>query len=226
MLAPAMTTASPATSVAIWCDPACGWSQVSVAWLGRVAAQRDVEFCLRPYSLALRDEVRAAPKPTVNNRRVASLRTLRILEHLRHIEPSLVLPFWESVIAQDGPNPFGDLALALRYAGADKSLGSVADDPRLDDLIQRGMSSVDDLLGARATLPAIVLDDRVAFTGPLLRAVPEPEAALELWDAIATLAAVPGFYELSRPRPPHPAIAGLPPIPEPPVRQAISGVAR
>ena len=43
----------------------------------------------------------------------------------------------------------------------------------------------------------------------------QPSAVVPFWDAVVATARVPGFYGLSRPRPPHPQLPGLPPVPEP-----------
>lgn len=215
----------PSTSVMVWCDPACGWSQIGVTWLRRAAIARRLVVELQPYSLFLRD-ARGGGGRSPNGRRVASLRALRVLAHLTRAEPTRALPFWDAVVAQDGAHPFADIAGALRDIGEDDALAALADDPRLDRSIEVDMATLDELLGAPAVLPTLVIDGEVAFTGPLLRAAPDVDVAAELWDAIALLAEVPGFYELSRPRPAHPAIAGLPAVAEPPVRRRGSRASR
>jgi hypothetical protein len=100
---------------------------------------------------------------------------------------------------------------ALRTAGVDPAVAAQAGDPGRDDDIRRAMSGVAAVLpGSDPTtqkIPVLVLDSgagRVGFHGPLLDPVPAGAAALNLWDALEAVTAVPGVYELSRPRPrPH-----------------------
>jgi hypothetical protein len=40
--------------------------------------------------------------------------------------------------------------------------------------------------------------DGPAFFGPVISRVPSPDEAVELWDAVMTLAAWPGFSEIKR----------------------------
>lgn len=43
-----------------------------------------------------------------------------------------------------------------------------------------------------------VTDDGLAFFGPVISRVPSPDEAVELWDAVMTLARWPGFSEMKR----------------------------
>ena len=197
----------------VYVDPACGWCQVAVRWLQAVVALRPVEVHLLPYSLLLRDGADRPPEQVA--RPTASLPALRVMERLVAEAPALRLAYWDAVVAQDGWTPFADLAAAARTAGVRDAQGA-ADDERVDDALRRRMSFADSLIGGPAVLPLIALDGRVGFTGPLLRAAPAADDAASLWDAVLALARTEGFYELSRPRPPHPAIPELPPVPVPP----------
>lgn len=201
--------------VEVYADPACGWSQIAVRWLGTVGDVRQLEVSIRPYSLLLRDGD-DRPPPPLASRRSASLRALRIMAALSHDQPSLVGAFWEQVIAQDGPTPFGDLARALRQVGADPELERTGDDPDMDSSVQQSMAAANAILGPAPKLPVIVFNGSVGFTGPLLRAVPDPADAVRLWDALLVAAATPGFYAVSRPHPPHPHIPEFAPTAPPP----------
>jgi hypothetical protein len=85
-----------------------------------------------------------------------------------------------------------------------------ADDAAWDEPIRQAMAEAFAAGGVVGT-PAIVLDQDppVGFLGPVLAAPPTGAEALRLWDALVTLAAVPGVLELLRPRPPYPEVPGL-----------------
>jgi hypothetical protein len=202
--------------VEVYVDPACGWSQVVVRWLQDVAARREVQWRLLPYSLLLRDGSDGPPAAQVARRR-ASLRALRVLAALRDEESARGVAFWSAVIAQDGRVPFADLERAAAQAGVAATALNAADDAALDAAVMEHMTAADALAGRPAVLPLLVLGGRVAFTGPLLRDVPDSAGVTALWDGVLALAATKGFYELSRARPAHPALQGLPPVEVPPV---------
>jgi ketosteroid isomerase-like protein len=201
----------------LYVDPACGWSQVAVRWLEAVRCGRRIDLRLLPYSLLLRDGRDGYPPPVVA-RREAALRVLRVLAGLG-ADPDGGLAFWNAVVQQDGQTPFGDVAGAAALAGV-SGWTAAADDQAVDVELLKQMAAADALAGGAATLPMLVLADQVAFTGPLLREPLTVEAAVALWDSVVSAARTPGFYELSRRRPPHPAIAGLPEVPEPPTLPA------
>lgn len=204
--------------VEVFVDPACGWSQVTVGWLQEVAsADPTVEVQLAPFSLLLRDGVEGRPAAQLA-RRTASRRAVRVLARLGEAgDRAAAIAFWEAVVAQDGPVPFTDLPGAIAASGADPTAAAAADDETVDETIRRSMAQATELAGGGAVaLPALVLDGTVHFTGPLLRNAPRGDRALALFDAVVELARTPGFYELSRPRPSHPELPGLPPPPVPP----------
>lgn len=199
-------------------DPACGWSQVAVAWLREVeAAGGPVELELAPFSLLLRDGVENRP-PAQVARRTASLRAVRVLARIGEAgDRAAAVAFWDATVAQDGPVPFTDLRRAIEVAGADPAVAAAADDAAVDETILRWMARATEWAGGgQVVLPALILDSSVHFTGPLLRNVPRGDRAVALFDAVVELARTPGFYELSRARPSHPELPGLPPPPVPP----------
>ncbi len=55
-------------------------------------------------------------------------------------------------------------------------------------------------VGDDVGVPILVFDGGVGLCGPVMEPVPTGEEALELWDHVAALARMPGFYELKRSR--------------------------
>lgn len=203
----------------VYADPACLWSHVAVSWLQAAATRRCIRTRVRPLSLVLRDGEAAGPD-LLRRRRAASLGACRVLQRIEAVDPAAVGGVWDAVVAQDHGDGFGDLRAALAAAGADPALAAAAGDDRVDLELRRAMRRVEQLVGASPTVPTLVIDGAVAFAGPLLRSVPSPDEAATALDAVVALARTPGFYELSRPRPPHPAHRSLPPTSDPPALPA------
>jgi hypothetical protein len=178
-------------------DPACGWSQTAHRWLVAAARVRPFTFMLRPYSLLLRDGTDGIAEVRVQ-RRLASLRALRVIEAARWERPELVPCLWEQVVAQEGPAPFADLRGADVAAGGAPRWAAAADDAAIADAIRASMAGADAVLGPSPVLPALIIDGSCGFTGPLLSDALTPAAAGALWDAVVTLAATPGFKEVTR----------------------------
>lgn len=203
-------------AVVLYADPACAWSQAAKRWLTAVTDVRPVTMTLRPYSLLLRDSDDGMPEAKLM-RRQATLRALRVLEAVRQEHPDSVPAVWDRIVAQDGSAPFSDLERAVVEAAGDAASAAAADDERFDETIRASMADADLVAGHRVLPPALVIDGHVAFTGPLPRDSVDGPAAGRLWDAIVALAETPGFYELSRTRPEHPRVPGLPSTDQPPL---------
>lgn len=189
------------TVVHCFVDPACGWSAVASDWLRRVTDRSGVEVVWRPFSLWLRD----GPADSVEGQvRFAALRALRVMAALQQAQPGSVDGYYCAVAAQAvPPTPFRDLEGALASCGGDPALAAAADDDVLDDVLRATIAEAGELVGGRPTIPVLAIDGR-GFTGPLLDAPPADDDVLPLWDAVTAASRVPGFFELSRHRPPAP----------------------
>jgi hypothetical protein len=63
------------------------------------------------------------------------------------------------------------------------------------------MNAALELAGDDVGVPTIVYEGRTAFFGPVISPAPTGDAALRLWDSLATLATTTdGFFELKRTR--------------------------
>ncbi|WP_369829329.1 hypothetical protein [Mycobacterium sp. 852002-51971_SCH5477799-a] len=69
----------------------------------------------------------------------------------------------------------------------------------MDDFIRNQHEAGQRALGETGGSPILQIGGHTFF-GPVLTAVPDAEAALALFDAVATLAATPQFARLQRPR--------------------------
>jgi hypothetical protein len=197
--------------VELYADPSCPWCWSATLWLERVASERQLRLTHQPFSLALRDGTANLP-PTLARVREAALGALRVAAAIGD-GPTR----WAYYVAvaraafagfAAGQPPVLDIPAAVAEAGLDSDLAARAHDTGLDAAITAAMGEVGTLLpasdGAVERIPVLVLrgpdGERRALHGPLLDPAPSDDAALALWDAVTTVAAVPGFFEISRPR--------------------------
>lgn len=93
-----------------------------------------------------------------------------------------------------------DVAAALASAGLPATLAEAADDDRWDPVLARetdeALSRVGDDVGT--PILSFAPPDGPAFFGPVISDTPPDEDALRYWDALTTLAQMPGFAEIKR----------------------------
>ncbi|MCV7090493.1 mycothiol-dependent nitroreductase Rv2466c family protein [Mycobacterium interjectum] len=91
------------------------------------------------------------------------------------------------------------VAEVLNVVGCHDIDAGVISDTAQDDLVRRSHQAGQDALGESGGSPIMQIDGRTFF-GPVLSGPPAPEIRRALFDAVATLAAVPQFSQLQRPR--------------------------
>jgi hypothetical protein len=205
--------------VELYLDPGCGWCWTTYCWLSEVARHRHLRPILRPYSLLLCDDA-ARLSPTHRAMRQASHRALRVLQAIA--DPTATSGFYEVLVARAmaamaaGRAPLADLPATLADVGLSPTLAEAADDDAIDERIRASMAAAETAVGGRVGVPVVVPGVAAGrgFLGPIVAPAPTGGDALALWDALIALAAVPGIYEISRPRPqgpplPQPAGSGL-----------------
>lgn len=185
-----------------------------------VRPARDLRVTWQPISLFFKNE------PAEGSDHFApvwfSHRLLRVLEAVRaaghDVEP-LYLEYGRR-IHHEQDRSF-DVADALEAVGLDPGLASAFDDQRWDVEIRTRMDAGLALCGDDVGTPIIALDDRrgdrVAYFGPVITRVPDTEDSIDLWDALCTMASVPGFWEVKRTRTERPEFG------EPPDIRRVSG---
>ncbi len=171
-----------------------------------VAARRNVPVRWRAYSLDIKNEGVEIP-PQYRERSATGRGALRVVEAV-----------WDEY----GDEPIGRLytelgnrfhlrddvsraaiAQALLASGLPRYFVEAAGDKRWDKAIQYSMDEAIDLVGDDVGVPILVFregDDVGAISGPVVSPKPTGDAALALWDHVAALAWMPGFYELKRTR--------------------------
>jgi mycothiol-dependent nitroreductase-like protein len=147
----------------------------------------------------------------------ASLRAVQVLQALDADQPDRVQGFYEAVVTQGvadynaRPAAVPGPGRRLVAAGLTPAYAAGADDASRDEQIRRSMAEAFAVIGQGVGTPALVVhrDPPVGLLGPVVASAPTGPDAARLWDAVLALATVPGVLELSRPRPPRPAVPGL-----------------
>jgi hypothetical protein len=208
------------TDVEFFVDPSCPWAWLTSRWVKEVAPQRDLSVTWRSYCLEIRDDFGVAPTvpddrhQMVIDAHALSHRMLRVFEAARADAGEDAV---DALYSEWGPRFFarpgvrGDALLGecLVGAGLRADLAEAADDEKWDDPIVESMEVAYAFGGPKTQTPTIVVraDPPHGFKGPVMAPAPTGEAAVRMWDALTTLSAEPGFFEITRPRanPPRPS---------------------
>lgn len=183
-------------------DPICAWCWITSRWISEVAAHRELDLTWRPFSLAIKNDPEGTREYTP--RRMWGLQGLRVIESARQeVGDEAVAHIYTEMGARkhnDGVE-FPEFVDILRSAGMSPALANAAHDEAWDDVIKESMAAALDLAGEQVGVPTIVYEGRTAYFGPVMSPAPTGEAALRLWDSLATLATdTDGFFELKRTR--------------------------
>lgn len=203
--------------LSFWFDPVCPFAWLTSTWVRQVAAARDYRVEWKLISLRLlnahRDYDKEFPPeyPAIHG---AGLRLLRVAAAARAKEgPEPIGALYAAfgarihdieypegtsgavVLAEPGPvlEVLAEVGLSGGYADA-------LEDTAWDEEIGAETDLALSLTGKDVGTPIIQVDppEGVAFFGPVISRHPSPESAVELWDAVLTLARYPGFAELKR----------------------------
>ena len=213
-----MTTGSSTRDIQFWFDPLCPWAWVASRWLDEVVAQRDVSVTWRVMSLAhlndgpnlsdaLADFVERAWGPV-------RVLTAARLEHGREV----VKPLYDAIgvrVHQEEREDLEDvLTEALADVGLPETLVKAAWSDDYDDAVRAEHHEGTNRVGPDVGSPIIAFsgpaDSDPAFFGPVVSPAPRGEDALRLFDGLAALASVDGFFELKRTRTRGPAVGADP----------------
>lgn len=190
--------------VDFWFDPTCPWAWITSRWLVEVAAHRSLALRWRLMSLTILNEGRADLDERWHRDlalRMEPVRVCAAVEH-RHGPEALGHFYTElgtTVHGRSAPLNVSTYAAALRAAGLDPAAAEAGTSTRFDDQVRASHLAATNRVGPDVGTPVIAVGD-VAFFGPVLSPAPRGHAAVELWDAVTTLASAPGFFELKRTR--------------------------
>lgn len=209
-----------AADIHFYFDPVCPFCWLTSKWVRMVQAERDLSVDWRFISLRLINEhidYDAHFPPEYEAGHTAGLRLLRVAARARHehgaeavdaLQAALGAHIFDTPPAEAADDdsdrhPHGTrefLAPVLSEVGLPADLADALDDTSWDDAIRADGDEARALTGKDVGTPIIHFEppDGVAFFGPVISRLPEPEQAGELWDHVVGLARFPGFAELKR----------------------------
>ena len=220
-----------ASDIHFYFDPVCPFCWLTSKWVRMVQAERDLSVDWRFISLRLINEhidYDAHFPPEYEAGHTAGLRLLRVAARARHDHGAQAVDALQSALGAhifDTPPPetAGDEAdrhrhgtrefvePILREVGLPTDLADALDDTSWDDAIRADGDEARALTGKDVGAPIIHFEppDGVAFFGPVISRLPEPDQAGELWDHVVGLARFPGFAELKRSLRERPQLIGF-----------------
>ena len=205
----------PSYDIEFFWDPVCPFAWITSRWVERVAAQREFTVDWRFISLRLinkqKDYATEFP-PDYEFGHTAGLRMLRVAAAVREeigrdaLGP-LVAAYGHSY--WDLPKGAGiqtrlstpeHVVDVLEAAGLPTRFADSLDDTSWDELLDAESELALSRTGRDVGTPIITFQppDGLSFFGPVISRVPNDAEALELWDAVTTLAKFPGFAEMKR----------------------------
>ena len=198
-------------------DPMCPFAWVTSRWIVQVAEKLDMHVDWRFISLRFLNEAkdydRDFPKG-YTDLHMKGLRMLRVAASVRAVEGAdamgpLYTAFGESiwdrspVSGRDAMAEIGEpehVRSVLAGLGIDLRHAAAADEETFDAELRESTTFALTRAGSDVGTPIVAVDppDGPAFFGPVISRVPDAAEAIELWDAVMTLAKWPGFAEIKR----------------------------
>ena len=201
-------------------DPVCPFCWATSKWLRQVQRLAGIKVEWRFISLALLNDGPGAyddkpagyPEVHAVGRRLlrvaAATREERGGEAVGPLYEAMGQALWER--PAEGVKEFDDVLAvqargidveaALTAAGLPTSLADAADDARWDEVLAEETSEALARVGEDVGTPIMSFSppDGPAFFGPVISDAPRDEDALRYWEALTTLAEMPGFAEIKR----------------------------
>jgi len=189
--------------VTMWLDPVCPFSWNTARWLRAVADPTGLAIDWQLMSLAVLNEGRELP-PAEQGRMRDSQQIGRLMaavarEHGTAGWIAAYFAFGERYFDQSEPVSANLVANVLMTVGARGATAAAVSDASLDDFIRNRHQAGQDALGETGGSPILRIGEHTFF-GPVLTGLPDSSAATALFDAVATLAVIPQFAQLQRPR--------------------------
>ena len=191
------------SKVTLWLDPVCPFSWHTARWLRAVAGQTGLAVDWRLMNLAVLNEGRELP-PAQQARMRDSQQIGRLMAAIAgELGPAgwadAYFAFGERYFERSEPVDANLVAHVLMSVGVRGAVAAAVADASLDEFVRQQHQAGQDALGETGGSPILRIGDRTFF-GPVLTAVPDADATTALFDAVTTLAAIPQFTQLQRPR--------------------------
>lgn len=190
--------------VDFWFDPLCPWAWMTSRWMDEVSAIRDVEVRWHVMSLSVLNE----KKPDLPQRYRELLDegwgpVRVIIAAARDHGDEVIKPLYDAMGTRRHPGGRDDwdgiITESLAEVGLPASLADVAGTDEVDALLRESHNEGISLVGEDVGTPVVAIDG-IGFFGPVVTPAPTGDAAGRLFDGLALMTSVPGFYELKRSR--------------------------
>jgi len=202
-------------SIEFFFDPACPFAWLTSRWVTEVAEQSDLQVRWRFIALKILNEGKDVPEQYARGH-AASFEMLRVVaavsDDLGNDAVAALYTALGTALHTDGgsaelfggddvdPGPVIDAALVA--AGLPESYRKATIDDARDSLIRSETELALSRTGPDVGTPILTFDlehpETSTFFGPVINRIPRGAEALQLWDALATLARLPGVSELKR----------------------------
>jgi 2-hydroxychromene-2-carboxylate isomerase len=194
-------------------DPVCPWAWLTSRWVEEVRAQRSYDVRWRFISLWIVNEDLRAEWYTPEYRagHLTGHQALRVADEIRLRRGDAAVGEWYTAIGTafhldgqrstmtDDPESF--VATVLDGAGFDADLAGHVHDESHDEYIRADTALALERTGKDVGTPILTFhpgtEAEASLFGPVIPKVPRGERAVQLWDAIETVAAS-GVAELKR----------------------------
>lgn len=203
-------------------DPVCPFCWQTSKWFRQVSRLADVEPAWRFISLAILNEDDASEDHAAGHAVGRSL--LRVAAAAREAHGDEVVgPLYEEMGTRIWERPVDvdddatddekwaaatahqqgvvdELPDILETVGLPTELATARDDDRFDAELRASTDEAMERTGGNVGTPILSFDppDGPAFFGPVISSTPTDDEAVELWEAVTTLARWPSFAELKR----------------------------
>jgi len=194
----------PSERVTFYFDPACPWTWNTSRWLVEVARERGLIVDWRPLSLTVLNAGRDIPAQYRAPMEVghATLRIVAAMRETGRVEgiSDLYTEVGRRLFYDQVPPSTALVNGAAEAVGLD-AFSAAATDTSYDAAVEASTREAIQRGGPDVGSPVLVVsDDARGFHGPIVSPPPSGNDALRLWDAVSTLAQIPGFYEVKHGR--------------------------
>ena len=190
--------------VDFWFDPLCPWAWMTSRWMDEASAVRDIDVRWHVMSLSVLNEKKDDLPDSYRDMLAAGWGPVRVIvAAARDHGDQVIKPLYDAMGTRRHPGGQQDwatiIAESLAEVGLPAELADVAGTDEVDALLRESHAEGIGLVGEDVGTPVVAIDG-VGFFGPVITPAPTGEAAGRLFDGLALVTSVPGFYELKRTR--------------------------